>query len=44
MAVIDEASQSLESAVIPSVLASDTFVLVGDSYQLAPLVQSKEAR
>ncbi|KAK6104823.1 AAA domain family protein [Brugia pahangi] len=42
--VVDEASLVLEPVIIPAIAASDSFVLVGDHRQLAPLVCSKQAR
>lgn len=42
--VVDEASLALESSLIPSISISDSFILVGDSLQLCPLVQSRKAR
>ncbi|CAG9529788.1 unnamed protein product [Cercopithifilaria johnstoni] len=44
MTVVDEASLVLESTVIPAIAASDSFVLVGDRRQLAPLICSKQSR
>uniref|UniRef100_A0A158R4F8 DNA helicase n=1 Tax=Syphacia muris TaxID=451379 RepID=A0A158R4F8_9BILA len=42
--IIDEASQSLETALFPPIFSADAFVLVGDSNQLTPLVKSTQAR
>ncbi|VDM45523.1 unnamed protein product [Toxocara canis] len=42
--LVDEASLIVESALLPALLVSDSFVLVGDSLQLSPLVQSRTAR
>uniref|UniRef100_F1KSN7 DNA replication ATP-dependent helicase/nuclease n=1 Tax=Ascaris suum TaxID=6253 RepID=F1KSN7_ASCSU len=42
--LVDEASLVLESTLIPALLVSEKFVLVGDSSQLSPLVQSRTAR
>jgi AAA domain len=41
--VLDEASQVTMPACLPPLLRARTFVLVGDHYQLPPLVRSREA-
>ena len=42
--VLDEASQVTLPVSLAPLLRARTFVLVGDTYQLAPLVKSDEAR
>ncbi|XP_050408046.1 DNA replication ATP-dependent helicase/nuclease DNA2 [Patella vulgata] len=42
--IIDEASQVLQPACLGPIFTSDKFILVGDSKQLSPVVQSREAR
>lgn len=42
--IVDEASQITQPVCVGAVAAADKFVLVGDHYQLLPLVQSKEAQ
>jgi len=41
--IIDEASQALEPVVLGPILLANKFILIGDHYQLQPLVKSKEA-
>ena len=42
--IIDEASQVLQPACLGPLFSCKRFVLVGDSKQLPPVVQSTEAR
>ncbi|XP_065062529.1 DNA replication ATP-dependent helicase/nuclease DNA2-like isoform X2 [Rhopilema esculentum] len=42
--IVDEASQITQPVCFGAIRNSDVFVLVGDHYQLPPLVQSVEAR
>jgi DNA replication ATP-dependent helicase Dna2 len=42
--IIDEASQITQPVSLGPIAMADTFILVGDHYQLPPLVQSDEAR
>lgn len=42
--IVDEASQITQPVCIGSLRHASIFVLVGDDYQLTPLVQSDEAR
>eukprot|EP00050_Salpingoeca_kvevrii_P020096 m.94370 g.94370 ORF g.94370 m.94370 type:complete len:1178 (+) comp8712_c0_seq8:100-3633(+) len=42
--IIDEASQLTEAVCLGPLMRARKFVLVGDHYQLPPLVQSEEAR
>ncbi|XP_060065451.1 DNA replication ATP-dependent helicase/nuclease DNA2-like [Ylistrum balloti] len=42
--IVDEASQVLQPACLGPLFFADQFVLVGDSQQLPPVVQSQEAR
>ena len=41
--IVDEASQTLEPILIESLFFSKKFILIGDYFQLSPLVKSKEA-
>lgn len=41
--VVDEASQTLEPILLESLFFSSKFVLIGDYFQLSPLVKSQEA-
>jgi DNA replication ATP-dependent helicase Dna2 len=41
--ILDEASQATLPASLPPLLRARTFVLVGDHYQLPPLVRSPAA-
>jgi DNA replication ATP-dependent helicase Dna2 len=41
--IVDEACQLSQPSVIGAILLAKRFVLVGDDYQLPPLVQSSEA-
>lgn len=40
---MDEASQTTEPIMIGSLFFADKFVLIGDHYQLSPIIQSKAA-
>ncbi|KAK6746632.1 hypothetical protein RB195_000107 [Necator americanus] len=40
--IVDEASMVLEPVVLPAIATARRFVLVGDSLQLAPLVQNRK--
>lgn len=42
--IVDEATQTTEPVVLGALRCADTFVLVGDHYQLPPLVASAQAR
>lgn len=42
--IIDEAGQIIEPAAVGALLLSERFVLVGDHFQLPPLVVSQEAK
>ncbi len=42
--IVDEASQITQPVCIGAIRCADVFVLVGDHYQLPPLVQSLEAK
>ncbi|KAF2358646.1 Transposase Tc1-like [Trinorchestia longiramus] len=42
--IVDEAAQVLLPTCLPPLLCADKFVLVGDSQQLLPVVQSSQAR
>ncbi|KAK3590495.1 hypothetical protein CHS0354_015484 [Potamilus streckersoni] len=42
--IVDEASQVLQPACLGPLFYAERFILVGDPKQLAPVVQSKEAR
>uniref|UniRef100_A0A0N4UJX3 DNA replication ATP-dependent helicase/nuclease n=1 Tax=Dracunculus medinensis TaxID=318479 RepID=A0A0N4UJX3_DRAME len=42
--IVDEASLIVESALLPALSKSDTFILVGDPLQLSPLVKSRIAK
>jgi DNA replication ATP-dependent helicase Dna2 len=44
LCIIDEASQISEAACIGAISCAKTFVLVGDHYQLPPLVESARAQ
>lgn len=41
--IVDEASQVIEPLCIASILSSEKFILVGDYYQLSPLVKNRDA-
>lgn len=41
--IVDEASQTLEPIIIESLFFSKKFVLIGDYFQLTPLVKSKDS-
>lgn len=41
--VVDEASQTLEPILLESLFFSSKFILIGDYFQLSPLVKSHEA-
>lgn len=41
--VVDEASQTLEPILLESLFFSQKFILIGDYFQLSPLVKSPEA-
>uniref|UniRef100_K3X802 DNA replication ATP-dependent helicase/nuclease n=1 Tax=Globisporangium ultimum (strain ATCC 200006 / CBS 805.95 / DAOM BR144) TaxID=431595 RepID=K3X802_GLOUD len=42
--IVDEATQTTQPVVLGALHCADTFVLVGDHYQLPPLVASAQAR
>lgn len=42
--IVDEATQTTQPVVMGALRCADTFVLVGDQYQLPPLVASAQAR
>lgn len=42
--IVDEATQTTQPVVLGALRCADTFVLVGDHYQLPPLVASSQAR
>lgn len=42
--IVDEATQTTQPVVLGALRCADTFVLVGDHYQLPPLVASVQAR
>ena len=42
--IVDEASQISVPVIVGPVMCARVFVLVGDHYQLPPLVENREAR